>query len=472
MSIQTDTLEQIVSWREILSGKHLTNIAMLSMAVWLHASNSMLTATTMPNAVAEVGGLNLISWTFALYLAGSITAGASIGLIVAQRGLRQMMMQAALVYTVGCIVCATAPSMPIILVGRSLQGLGGGGLLALVYVAQDRFFPSHFVPKIVACISAVWMVSAMAGPTIGGAFATWGSWRGAYWVFGLQGLLLVAAIAILLPRGTKDTNANPQRIPYVRLLFLTLSILFISLAGAEFHELRSPLLVLLGCASLAFFVIRDRNADHSRMLPVQVLDTQHRIGSGILATFLLCLGIMSFLVYGPLILIELYGLSPFVAGLIVMLESIAWSIAAILYSNVNPAREGLVIRVGSALVVVGLVAMAIALPLQNVWVLIGVVLISNGGFGMMWGFIIRRVVAAAPDEERDRTSSLVPITQQTAFALGAALCGLIANSLGLAEDSSHELIKSVSFWLFAGFVPVAFAGAFFAQRLARDHSTR
>ena len=89
------------SWRELLSRQYLPRLAILGLALWLHASNSMLTATTMPSAVDEIGGLNLISWTFALYLAGSITAAASISLLVANLGLKATMIRAAVVFSIG-----------------------------------------------------------------------------------------------------------------------------------------------------------------------------------------------------------------------------------------------------------------------------------------------------------------------------------------------------------------------------------
>ena len=64
--------------------------------------------------------------------------------------------------------------MPVLLAGRTVQGLGGGALVALVFVAQDRFFPNRLVPRIMACLSVIWMASALCGPLIGGAFATAG----------------------------------------------------------------------------------------------------------------------------------------------------------------------------------------------------------------------------------------------------------------------------------------------------------
>ena len=65
-----------VGWRELLAREHLPRLLTLCLAIWLHAANSMLAATTMPEAVHDIGGLRLISWAFALYMMGSIVAAA------------------------------------------------------------------------------------------------------------------------------------------------------------------------------------------------------------------------------------------------------------------------------------------------------------------------------------------------------------------------------------------------------------
>jgi MFS family permease len=451
-------------WSEILTREYAAKLATLALAIWLHASNSMLTATTMPSAVEDIGGLNLISWTFSLYLMGSIISGASVSLLVNKSGIRATMIRAAMVYAAGCVVCAMAPTMPVVLVGRVLQGLGGGGLVALVYISQDRFFPNRFVPKIVACISTVWMISAFSGPVIGGAFATLGIWRMAYWAFAFQAALLMLAIRVLLAAESVGLDIEAERIPIVRLMFLAAAILLISMAGAEFDALVSPILIVMGCLSLVFFVFRDKTASSSRILPLQATDLSHPMGNGIVTTLLLCLCIMSFLVYGPFILIKLYGLTPLFAGFIVMLETLAWGSAAIIFSGTDPDKEPRLIRIGSALVVVGLVGLAWILPNGPIWAIAVIVIVSNGGFGMMWGFIIKRIIGAASAAEKDRAASLLPITQQIGFALGASLCGLIANGLGVSEDMSADGLRLVAFWLFAGFVPIALIGNITAWR--------
>ena len=458
------SIEQEASWRDLFTREHLSKLLTLALALWLHASNSMLTATTMPSAVDEIGGLNLISWTFALYLAGSISAAASMSLLVSRMGLKKTMIRAAFVFTAGCSVVALAPNMPVLLCGRVLQGLGGGGLIALVYVCQDRFFPNHLVPKTIALLSTVWMLASFSGPVIGGAFATLGEWRLAYWAFAAQGLLLVPAVLFLFRKTETEVDVVGEPIPVVRLLLLSASILLVSVSAAYYHPFASPVLILLGMAALFLFVLRDVNAASSRMLPSQVTDLSHAIGNGILATFLLCISIMSFVVYGPLMLIDLYGLNPLEAGLVVLVESLAWGSAAILFSGTRVETEPKLIRFGGICVLLGLIAVAYLFPRGSLLAVVVAVIVLNGGMGMMWGFIIKRVIAAAPAGEKDRTASLLLITQQTGFAFGAALTGLIVNSLGINQDPGVDELKIIAFWMFAAFVPLAILGNIMAWR--------
>jgi MFS family permease len=459
--------QAMTGWGDVLTREYAAKIATLVLAVWLHASNSMLTATTMPSAVVEIGGLNLLHWTFSLYLVGSIVAGASVGLLVVKSDIRTMMIRSALIYAIGCVVVAQASTMPVVLVGRILQGLGGGGLMGLVYIAQDRFFPNQFVPKIIACISVTWMIAAFCGPMIGGAFATWGVWRMAYWAFGAQALLLIVAISLLLPKEAKILMPKSERIPIVRLAILASAIVLVSFAGADYDPVISPLLVLLGGMAMVMFVFRDRAATSSRILPKDVTNLSHPIGNGVLTIFLLCLCIMSFLIYGPTILIKLYGVTPFIAGLIVMGETLAWSGSAIIFSSTAEHKEPALIRIGSALVVIGLIAIALTLPGQPLWMIVIASMIGGSGFGMMWGFIIKRIIANASTDEKARASSLLPMTLQSGFALGAAIAGIIANSLGLSDTMNNDGIRHVAFWLFAGFVPLALTGNLFAWRFVR-----
>ena len=464
-----------VGWSEVLTPAYLPQLLILCLAIWLHAANSMLAATTLPEAVGDIGGLRLISWAFALYLMGSIVAATAISAYVAGQGLRRTMLISTLVYTLGCVICASAPAMPVLLAGRTVQGLGGGALVALVYIAQDRFFPNRLVPRIVACLSVVWMASALCGPLIGGAFATAGLWRFAFWSFALQGLLLAAAVHPLLARARADAVLEARPIPVVRLLFVAGAILAISFAGAVTSVASAALLLLAGCASLWLFVARDSTASaRTRLLPAHATDLTHPVGCGIAMTFVLCLCMMSFLVYGPILLIRLHQLTPLEAGLVVVTESLGWTAGAFFLSGLAAAQEGRLIRLGSGMLLAGLAMQAWAMPHGPLWLVVVSAFFGNAGFGMMWGYIIRLVVAHADHEDRERAGSLLPSAQQTGFAVGAALTGLIANGLGFEQMTRPEEYRTAAFWLFVGFVPPVVIGNLiawrFSHRLAASQS--
>ena len=454
-------------WGEVLSRAYLPQLLVLCLAIWLHAANSMLTATTMPAAVSDIGGLKLVSWAFALYLMGSIVAATAVSACVAIFGLRRTMPAATLVYTLGCVLCASAPFMPALLAGRTVQGIGGGALVALVYIAGERFFPNRLVPRVVACLSVVWMTSALSGPLVGGAFANAGLWRFAFWSFALQGMLLALAVRPLLRRARAEPLLQAREVPVVRLALVATAILAISFAGVVSATTAAALLLVAGCACLWLFAARDSAAGPARLLPRNATDLGHPVGCGIAMTFILSLCMMSFLVYGPLLLIRLYGLTPLEAGLVVVSESLGWTAGAFFLSGLSPAHDGRLIRTGSGLLVAGLAAFAWLIPLGPLWLIVLVAFFGNPGFGMMWGYIIKRVIGHALPEDRERAGSLLPSAQQTGFALGAALTGIVANALGFDRMTTDEEFRTAAFWLFAAFVPPVLLGFLVAWRFSR-----
>ena len=183
-------------------------------------------------------------------------------------------------------------------------------------------------------------------------------------------------------------------------------------------------------------------------------------------TFMLGLCMMSFCVYGPILLIRLYGLTPLEAGFVVVTESLGWGAGAFFLSGVAPAQEGRLIRLGSVMLLAGIAAQAWFVPQGPLWLVVVTAFIGNAGFGMMWGYVIKHVVASAGREDRDRAGAMLPSTQQTAFALGAALTGIIANALGFERMTQPEEFRTAAYWLFGGFVPPALIGSLIAWRFS------
>ena len=101
-----------------------------------------------------------------------------------------------IVFGIGSVVCALAPGMEVLLVGRTLQGTAGGLLAGLGYALINTALPRSLWTRGSALVSAMWGVATVIGPTAGGLFAQFGLWR---WAFGVMAILAVP-MAVLVPR--------------------------------------------------------------------------------------------------------------------------------------------------------------------------------------------------------------------------------------------------------------------------------
>lgn len=438
----------------------------MCLGVWLHAADALVATTVMPSAIVEIGGLPYIYWTIALYELGSIIAGAVTGVGVVALGLRSAMTASALVYALGCAASALAPSMTVMLVGRLVQGLGGGAMLALSYVGVSLLFPERLWTRVLAIVSGVWGVSSLVGPLVGGVFASAGLWRGAFWAFGAQALLLVV-LTPLLVRADETPPAEADAIPGRQVAALTVGVLAISYAGVQRDLGAMTALAALGLAVLALVLRLERGA-RVRLLPPAPLSFRVPWGAGYVMVLTLATATVSFTVYGPLLMSRLFDVSPLTAGFMVATESIAWTVAALAFARATPAHEPTLIRIGALLVTAGIVALAVAMPRGPVAALLPGGILQGAGFGMSWAFVLRRIVASVADGERERASAAMPTLQMIGYAVGAAASGIVANVIGLTETASADVARSVGFWVFAAFLPLALVGIAAAFRIARD----
>jgi len=439
--------------------------ALLCAGVWLHAADSLLVATLMPTAIGDIGGLAYISWTLALYVLGSILAGAATGLLALRLGLRNAMALAALVYAFGCAVSALAPDMAVMLAGRFLQGLGGGWMVALSHVGVTRLFPARLWPQLLALVAGVWGVSALVGPLIGGLFAEAGLWRGGFWAFAGQALVLALAIPMVLKESPRPAGLS-ERLPWRRMTVLSAGILAILWAGVRPDPLQAAALVAAG-AGLLVVAFRLDHLGAGRLFPRAALHVGRTWGLGYAMILALAGASIAYIVYGPLLMETLFGARPLVAGFLVALEAVAWTITAILFANAAPRWEPLLIRGGALAIVLSLPGFALTMPTGPLWAVAPFALLAGGGFGACWGFVIRRIVESLPEAERERAAAGAPTMQILGYAVGAALCGMIANMSGLdAGTATVAAARTAGFWVFAAFVPLALLGLAAAWRLA------
>jgi MFS family permease len=446
-------------WSHLLSGRLLAPLIAVCLGVWLHAADGLMVATLIPDIVADIGGARFIAWSMALYEIGSIAAGAASAVLALRYGLRLAMTASALLYLAGCALSAVAPDIAVLLAGRLAQGTGGGGLVALSFVAISMLFDRASMPRVVAAVSALWGVSSFIGPLVGGLFAAWDFWRGGFWFFGAQAGLLAAWIWFgRALEGGAPPQPDAGRIPAARLGVLALGVVLIAASGIEISRLWTPLLLASGLTLLALFFRLDSRAGDDRLLPRGAIDPRGPIGTGMLMLMLFSAGTIVISIYGPLMMIALHHVSALTAGYIIAASSIGWSTTAFIVAGSSERRDPLMILGGMVLVTLGVVGYVVAVPNGPLWLIVVCAALEGGGFGIAWTFVLRRLTALAPPQDSERIASALPTLQRIGYAVGAALMGLVANAAGVSEAMSYDTAHNAAFWIFAASVPLALAG--------------
>jgi MFS family permease len=430
----------------------------------------MVTATVMPSVARDLGGWAYFGWAVAGYLLGSILAGASAGQLSQRLGLKPALAAAALLYAVGCVLSAAGGDIVTFLIGRALQGVGSGWIVGFCYVAIGVVFPERLWAWIFGAGAGVWGVAALLGPLVGGLFAAAGAWRGAFWMFAAQGLAFaIAAVALLPPAVSDEAPARP--LAWRTLAVLAFAIAVIAAADVAAGKLWPMGLVIAGLALLGL-AGRVNAWPAERLLPSDAARPMSLAGAGYAMIFAMCAATAVFTVYEAAILQSAYGLTPLVAGYIIAVEALGWTLTAVLVSGQPERRHGALILAGAGAIVAGVAVLAATIALGRLWPVIAGGATVGAGFGLAWSLATRRILVALPDEERAVGASAIPTTQLIGGAVGAATAGAFANLLGLAHAFTPARAAAAAPWLFAAFLPVAGLGWLAALRLTRARAVR
>jgi MFS family permease len=301
------------SWAALLQSRRALPLAVLLGGVLLHSMNVLITATLLPSIVADIGGAALMSWPTTAFVASSIIAAASTGIIGRVIGNRWAFCTGALIYAGGAVLCALAPSIGSVIGGRFVQGFGGGLLSALAYVLVRNVFSEPLWPRVFGLLASVWSVTVLAGPLIGGVFAGYGNWRGAFVaVAGAGGLLALAAL-LVLPHDPAEDRTTERRLPVLRLLLIGVAIAMLSLAGIAIGFAMKSTLIAAGVAACILMLRVDR-AVSAPLLPSNAFTLRSETGTGTWMVFLLSIAYSPLAIYLPLFLQRLHRLSPLTAG--------------------------------------------------------------------------------------------------------------------------------------------------------------
>jgi len=155
-------------------------LASLMLATSLVALDSTIVATAVPSIVADLGGFSQFPWLFSVYLLAQAVSVPIYGKLADIVGRKPIMLVGIGLFLLGSIFCAVAWNMTALIVFRALQGLGAGAVQPMSITIAGDIYTLAERAKAQGYLASVWAISAVVGPTLGGVFSEWLTWR---WLF-------------------------------------------------------------------------------------------------------------------------------------------------------------------------------------------------------------------------------------------------------------------------------------------------
>jgi EmrB/QacA subfamily drug resistance transporter len=288
----------------------------LMLVILLASLDQTIVATALPTIVGDLGGLEHLSWVVTAYLLASTITGPLYGKFGDLYGRKPTLQVAIVIFLVGSMLCGIAQNMPELISFRAVQGLGAGGLITTTIAVVGDIIPPRDRGRYQGIFGAVFGVSTIVGPLLGGFFVDNLSWR---WIFYVN--LPVAAVAMVVIGAVFHTRAErvEHAVDYAGAALLagglSAVVLFTSLGGTTFawSSSESVVLAVLGVVLLAVFLVAERRASEP-ILPLELFRNRiFSVCAGI--GFIIGLALFGSVTYLPIFLQVVKGQSPTASGL-------------------------------------------------------------------------------------------------------------------------------------------------------------
>jgi EmrB/QacA subfamily drug resistance transporter len=298
--------------------------------VFMGSLDNTILASALPTIGREFNDVHSLPWLISIYLLASTAVVPLYGKVSDIHGRRFTLRIALVIYMAGSLLCALAPNMTTLILGRVLHGLGGGGLASMGAVVLGDVVAPKERGRYYAYFAVVYTTAGASGPVLGGFLADYVHWSAIFWLnipLGLAALVVTNALLRNLPR-----HDRPHRLDVIgALLIVTASVSFmlaLNLGGRNYPWLSPPVLLLFAL-SLAIgigFVLRLMTAPEP-LIPIDVLLNPtvcccviaHAFGWG---------SIVGLNIFLPMYLQNVVGLSATNAGLSLMVLMIALNVSA------------------------------------------------------------------------------------------------------------------------------------------------
>jgi EmrB/QacA subfamily drug resistance transporter len=404
-------------------------------AMMLAALDQTIVAPALPTIGASLGDADFISWIVSVYLLTGTAVTPLYGKFSDIHGRRPALSLALGVFLVGSVICALAPSMPIIIFGRAVQGLGGGGLVALAQTVIADIVPPRERSRYVVYISTVWATSSVAGPILGGFFAQHLSWSLIFWIN-----LPIGALAFVmthyrlrgLPQIKRDHRLDVSGAALITGATVAL-MLVLTLGGARLAW-TSPAILALGVAGVILagaLIVHLRRAPEA-LIPLDIFRNEV-VGTATASIFFSMFAFIGSTVYLPIYLEFVIGKDSTVAGAGLIALVGGSVIGATIAGRAMPrlVHYKRVAIVGLCLAIGALALLSVFASNLNLWTAEALVLALGLGVGPLFPTATVSVQNAVDQRDLGIATATLAFLRTFGSALGVALMGAVVVGFGV-----------------------------------------
>ncbi|KAF9289368.1 hypothetical protein BGZ68_009482 [Mortierella alpina] len=418
----------------------------VAMAMFMAALDNSIVSTALPRIGTEFGASNKVELVFTCYV---ITFNAFQGLYGKMSnvfGRKPTVFLAIGIFLVGSILSGVAQSMNMFLACRALTGVGAGGIFSLSNIIIADLVSIRDRGKFQGAISAVFAISALIGPVMGGAFVDKVTWRWCFWIQVAFGVITVPTLAVMLklPRPKGSVWDKLKGIDWLGTFFMAITAIFFLLPtnlGGNLYAWNSPLVITLYClvipSILAFLYVEARHAENP-IVPTYLWKNRNVVTLLSINIFM-GMTFWSLIFYMPMFFQIIEHETATAAGLtMIPLEAgifISSNIAGILISKFGKFRP--YIFAGTGIAVVGIGLCQILADTNSKAVQVIVLFVCGLGIGQLFPSLIVAIQASVERKDLATVSALHNFFRSTGSGFGVAINGaLFQNHLRSSLDAS------------------------------------
>jgi EmrB/QacA subfamily drug resistance transporter len=425
-----DTDTKVVGLRSLPRRQVMITLAGVLMAIFLSSLDQTIVSTAMPQIMADLGGFAHYTWLATAYLVTSTVVLPITGKLTDMYGRKHFYTAGTTLFIVGSLLCGLSQTMTQIIIFRGLQGIGAGIMMANAFTVIGDLFPPAVRGKYQGIVSAVFGISAVIGPSLGGFITDTLSW---HWIFYINiplGIVVIFLFAFFFPNFRPDTLKH--RIDWAGIAALVVAVIPLLLAlswgGTEYPWVSVPMISLfaLSIAGAIAFPIIERRSEEP-IVPLEIFRNP------IVAVSTPIIFLTGFTMFGSIIIIPLFfqgvlGLSATESGSF-LTPMVLGQVFGSFSSGQVLARTGGHYRiqgaVGLALMIAGLALLTRISPQTSYATAVVDIVLVGFGLGITLPLYTISIQNAVPYNILGAATSVVPFFRSMGGAVGLAILGSV-----------------------------------------------